>query len=106
MRSAADVDCCALHDPAECRDVSFGQCCGDCRFYRTPAETAEQRLLAERASTADYLNTCLRESGLASWQVEPANLKPGIDALYLRLGIVKRDLDALRAEQEKKGGHA
>src|SRR3990167_8512579 len=60
---AGDVDCCALHDPVECRDVAFGQCCGDCRFYRTPAETAEQRLLVEAHN----------------------------------LGIVKSDLDALRA---------
>ena len=62
----------------------------------SPSETAEH-LLAERASTADYLNTCLRESGLSTWQVEAHNLKPGIDALYLRLGIVTRDREAFRA---------
>ena len=51
----------------------------------------------EIASTADFLNTCLRESGLSANQVEITDLKPGIDALYLRLVAGRAEYDALKA---------
>ena len=65
----------------------------------TFAAIADYYYLIEReiASTADFLNTCLRESGLSANQVEITDLKPGIDALYLRLVAVCAKYDALKA---------
>lgn len=48
------------------------------------------------ASTADFLNTCLRESSLDHAQVGVDDLRPGIDALYLRLVQMQAERDKLR----------
>ena len=54
---AETADCCALHDPIECDNRTFGLCCERCSLRRAPvaASGMSTELLAARHAITDLL---------------------------------------------------
>ena len=53
--TTSPADCCALHDPVECRNPVFGRCCERCSQQVPAASGMSTELLAARHAITDLL---------------------------------------------------